>query len=210
MKFFPAHIAMMMMMMMMLPILSNAAAAAATPASSPAKLWATDLPAFLNDRPGDWIVGHSTDPALSAAEAESFARRDAAGPLFDKLRSRLPRQSWSALLTRIEATLASGDWVADRQVVAVERPYGTIWSAAVLIDASQQRRDRLVREVERETRQQRERAVAGTAGATMIAMVVGSGYLFLNWLTRGFFRGRLLTVSALLITTGIFGIVLLL
>jgi hypothetical protein len=185
-------------------------AAIATTSPWPDKLWATDLPTFLNDRPGDWIVGHSTDPALSAAEAESFACRDAATPLFDKLRSRLPRQSGSLLLKRIEATLASGDWVVDRQILAEERPYGTIWSAAVLIDASQQRRDRLVREVERETRQQRERAVAGTAGASVIAAVVGSVYLFLNWLTRGFFRGRLLTVSALLITTGIFGIALLL
>ena len=202
--------ALIVVAIMLPPAAGSHAAAATTAVISPSKLWATDLPAFLNDQPGDWIIGRSTDPALSAAEAESFARRDAAGPLFEKLRSRLPRDSESLLLKRIEATLASADWVIDRQVVADERPYGTIWSAAVLIDASQQRRDRLVREVERESRQQRERAVAGTAGATMIAMAVGSVYLFLNWLTRGYFRGRLLTVSALLITTGIFGIVLLL
>jgi hypothetical protein len=59
-------------------------------------------------------------------------------------------------------------------------------------------------------RQQRERAFAGTAGITAIAVVVGSCYVFLNWLSRGFFRGRLLTASALLVTTGIFGIALLL
>jgi hypothetical protein len=209
MKLFPALIA-KTMMMMLLPVALRAADAPATASSSPPKLWATDLPAFLNDRPGDWIVGHSTDPALSAAEAESFARRDAAGPLFEKLRARLSRENGSALLKRIEAALAAGDWVADRQIVAEVRPYGTIWSAAVLIDASPQRRDRIIRDVERETRQQRERAFAGTAGITTIAVVVGSCYVFLNWLTRGFFRGRLLTISALLITTGIFGIALLL
>ena len=182
--------------------------AAAAPAAStaPAKTWATDLPAFLNERPGEWIVGHSIDPALSAAEAESFARRDAAGPLFDKLKSRQPRSNWSALLKRVEATMAAGDGVVDRQIVSNVRPYGTIWSAAVLVDASPQRHERLVREVERESRKRHERAAAGMAGATVIVVVVAAFYLGLNWLTRGFFRGRLLMISALVVTTGICGI----
>src|SRR5687768_8972248 len=94
-------------LVMLLVSAQTSHAAAAAPSSTPAKLWATDLPAFLNDRPGAWIVGHSSDPALSAAEAESSARRDAVGPLFEKLRSRLPRASWGTLLQRIEATLAT-------------------------------------------------------------------------------------------------------
>ena len=179
----------------------------ASAATSSSKVWATDLPAFLSERPGDWIVGHSTDPALSANEAESFARRDAAGPLFDKLRLRLPRSSWPDLLKRIDATLAAGDWVVDREVESDVRPYGTIWRAAVLVDATPERTNRLVRDVERERRQQRERAVAGTAGAIVIAFVVGAVYLMLNWLTRGFFRGRLLTASVLILASGICGIV---
>jgi hypothetical protein len=181
--------------------------ASATTTSSATKLWTTDLSAFLSERPGNWIVGHSTEPALSANEAETFARRDAAGPLFDKLRLRLPRSSWPALQKRIGATLAAGDWVVDRQVESDVRPYGTIWRAAVLIDATPERTNRLVRDVERETRQERERAAAGTAGAMVIALAVGSVYLMLNWLTRGFFRGRLLTASILILTTGILGIV---
>jgi hypothetical protein len=187
-------------------MLLAAVVAPAAPTTSPAKLWVTDLAAFLNERPGEWIVGTSTDPALSAAEAESFARRDAVGPLFNKLRLRLPRSSWSVLLKRVEASLAAGDGVVDRQVTSAVRPYGTIWSGAVLVDASPARQDRLVREVERETRQQRERTAAGMAGATMIVIVVGAFYLGLNWLTRGFFRGRLLMASALIVTSGICGI----
>ena len=181
-------------------------AVAPAASTSPAKMWATDLPAFMNERPGEWIVGNSIDPALSAAEAESFARRDAAGPLFNKLKSRLPRSSWSTLLNRVEATMAAGDWVADRQIVSDERPYGTIWRAAVLVDASPQRQERLVREVERESRKRHERAAAGTAGATVLVVVVAAFYLGLNWLTRGFFRGRLMMISAVVITTGICGI----
>jgi hypothetical protein len=184
----------------------HAAAASAT-SPSPEKQWAADLPAFLNERPGNWIVGHSREPALSAAEAESFACRDAAASLFDKLRPRVPRSSWPVLRKRIDAVLAGGDWVVDRQIKSDARPYATIWSGAVLIDASAERRDRLVRDVEREARQQRERTVAGTAGATMIAVVVGSIYLLLNWLTRGFFRARLLTASLLVVAGGICGIV---
>jgi hypothetical protein len=96
--------------------------------------------------------------------------------------------------------------VVDRHVVSDARPYGTIWRAAVLVDASPQRTKRIVREVERETRQQQQRAAAGTAGAAIILVVVASFYLGLNWLTRGFFRGRLLMASALIVTTGICGI----
>ena len=191
--------------MLVIPALPAAAATAST-SSSQAKVWATDLPAFLNERLGEWIVGNSADPALSAAEAESSARRDAAAPLFDKLRSRLPRSSWPALRKRVESALASDDWVVDRQIKSDVRPYGTIWSASVLIEASPQRRDRLVRDVERETRQQHERVAGATAVATVIAMIVGSGYLMLNWLTRGYFRGRLLAASVLILMTGIFGI----
>jgi len=187
-------------------LLASFTTCAATAESSQPKLWATDLPAFLNERPGEWVVGHSSEPALSAAEAESFARRDAARPLFDKLRLRLPRSSWPVLRTRVEATLASDDWVGDRHITSQVRPYGTIWSAAVLIDASSARRDRLVKEIERETRQQHERAVAGTAGAATIAVIVGFCYVTLNWLTRGFFRGRLMMISLLIVTSGICGI----
>ena len=107
-------------------LLTPTAHASETTTSSATKLWTTDLPAFLSERPGNWVVGHSIDPALSAIEAESLARRDAAGPLFDKLRLRLPRSSWPALLKRIDATLAAGDWVVDRQIESDVRPYGTI------------------------------------------------------------------------------------
>ena len=37
--------------------------------TSPAKEWATDLPAYLSTHPGRWVVGRSTEPALSADEA---------------------------------------------------------------------------------------------------------------------------------------------
>jgi len=181
-------------------------AAATTASTAPTKTWATDLPAFLNQRPGEWIVGTSTEPALSASEAESFARRDAAGPLFDRMKSRLPRASWPVLLKHIDAKLAAGNAVVDRQVLSDVRPYATIWRAAVLVDSSPQVTDRIMREVERETRKQQERVAAGAAAATVIVVVVAASYLGLNWLTRGFFRGRLLMASALIVTTGICGI----
>ena len=186
------------------------AAAVDTPAAPPEKLWATDLPAFLNERPGEWIVGVSSEPALTAAEAESFARRDAAEPLTTRLRHRLPHASWPTLLRRVQAALASDELVVDRHVTSQERPYGTIWRAAVLVDGSPRRLDRLVRDVQRETRQRYERAAAGVAGTVAIAFVVGTCYLGLNWLTRGFFRGRLMTAAVLVVSVGIFGIVQLL
>ena len=48
--------------------------------------------------------------------------------------------------------------------------------------------------------------VAGMTGAIVLAAVVTFFYLVLNWLTRGFFRGRLALASALIVAIGIIGI----
>ena len=176
-------------------------------ATAPAKLWATDLPAFLNERPGEWVVGHSLDPALSAAEAESFARADAAGPVFQKLCHRLPQSSWPMLLQQIQDTLSTANWVVDRQVEAQDRPYGTIWRASVLVDASPQRLERLLGEVERDLRRQRDRLAVAVASAVVAGVFVFIFYFALNWLTRGFFRGRLMTASAMILAGWIFAVV---
>ena len=136
-----------------------------------------------------------------------MARDDAASALVARLRPQLDRRvDDRALARQVQAALAGGDLIVDRQVIATERPYGTIWSAAVLVDASAARVEPLLREVQRSAMRERFNVVAGMTGAAVLAAVVGFFYLVVNWLTRGFFRGRLALASALIVAIGIIGI----
>ena len=186
-------------------ICSLAACGTALAAESDAsKLWASDLPAFLNDRPGNWIVARSEKPALSAQEAESLARRDAAHAIAPLLRA---QTTGPIDETRIEAALQRDHWIADRLIEKSARPYGTIWSAAILVDASPAKIDSLVHQLEAQARRQHARQVAGAFAIMIITALVGSVYCLTNWLTRGFFRGRLAIVSFLIIASATAGVV---
>jgi hypothetical protein len=161
------------------------------------KSWATDLPAFLNAHPQEqWIVGHSTQPALSADEAETSALNDVAEQLRERLK---PLAADHAdLVTR----LRRANLVVDRQIDATERPYGTIWKAAVLIDASPNKIDPIASQLRRASMQHHARAAVAFAGATVWFAVVSLSYLLLNRLSRGYFRGRLIFASILLVAGG--------
>ena len=183
-------------------------AASAEPPTAPAKPWVTDFRQYLNDHPGHWIVGHSTEPALSSTEAETLARRDAAQTLVDTFASRAPRSTdrrW--LEDQIELAIQRDGWITDRYIESKVRPYATIWSASVLINASPARVDALARVIDRGVQQHRARNVAGILGASILVAGVGLAYFLLNWLTRGFFRARLALASLLIVSAGIFGIV---
>jgi hypothetical protein len=168
------------------------------------KLWATDLPAFLNDHPRDhWIVGRSDQPALSAAEAETAARRDAAQQIADVLgASRYGRMSAGSITAAIER----GSWIVDRQIDATERPYGTIWRAAILVDADPKALDALATRMQDARFRQRAHVAVGVVGGVVWLMAVSFGYMVLNWLTRGYFRGRLALVSVVMIAAGVVAI----
>jgi hypothetical protein len=161
------------------------------------KSWATDLPAFLNAHPQEqWIVGHSTQPALSADEAETSALNDAAGQLRERIKPLAADRA--DLLTR----LRRANLLVDRQVDATERPYGTIWKAAVLIDVSPNKIDPIASQLRRASMQHHTRVAAAFAGATVWFVAVCLGYLLLNRLSRGYFRGRLIFTSILLLAGG--------
>src|SRR5439155_21180356 len=121
----------MKLLLCILCCLSACGLAAANLTTAPSKLWATDLPAFMNDRPGNWIVARSEKPALSAQEADLLARSEAAKELVPIVVARLTQPiDAKTVATRIEASLFHDNWVADRQIEISERPYGTIWTAA--------------------------------------------------------------------------------
>jgi hypothetical protein len=167
----------------------------AAAATKPAKLWVEDLPAFVNANPSErWVVGRSTGPCLSEQEAADEAHRDAVTQLVARLRSggRLRRgvdEAW--LAQRLTREMAMGEMVADRLVSRNRRPYGELWSEAILVKASDRRLAGIGREMESRQRR-RDEVVAGAIGAGAVASAgIVLAYLFLNWVTRGYFRGRL-------------------
>ena len=185
-------------------ILFFASSAAAAPTTAPAKLWASDLSQYLNKHPGQWIVAQSEKPALSADEAEAQARHQAAESIAKLI---APRIAGGVAVSAVEASLLRDGWIIDRQIEANERPYGTIWSAAILVDASPQKLDALTRQLDRQTHQKNARLVACVFALMIFSAIVGCVYMFLNWLTRGFFRGRLAIASFLVVADALFGVV---
>jgi hypothetical protein len=159
------------------------------------KPWLDDYGAFASANAGErWVVGRSTGPCLSEQEAADEAARDAVGQVYDRMvRKGMVRragdEAW--VRARLMREMAVGDLIADRAVVRNERPYGEIWSEAILVKASDRRFAGVVRELEARQRV-RHAVMRGAVGAGFVVMVViALAYVVVNWLTRGYFRGRL-------------------
>jgi hypothetical protein len=188
----------------LLPVLILSLASLVNASPTTQKLWTTDLPAFLNENPGKhWIVGHSTQPALSAAEAETLARRDAAEALAPQLATLIHDHIPADFLRRrLESSLATDDWIVDRQVQSTERPYGTIWSGAVLVDASSARMQKIAHEFDVASKFHRARNAIAVAGVSALLVITAIFYTIANWLTRGYFRGRLILTCLVMLGMG--------
>jgi hypothetical protein len=186
-------------------ITNGIAAHATTATTAPTKLWADDLPSFLNQNSrGRWIVGTSQQPALSAEEAETFALRDAAESLAPVIQIRLTRRmNDSALRQQIQSSLRQSGWIKDRSVTQTQRPYATIWSEKVLVDASEPKLQALTSQLDQSIRRERGRRNLGVVSGTLLFVIVALGYASMNWFTRGYFRGRLVMLSALALAAGL-------
>ena len=175
------------------------------------KPWADDFPAFTNANPGrPWAVGRTGRPWGSQAEASADALASAAEALVPVVRGRLKgsrRKSASdegRLRQVILDDLQTGRLVADRFTQRFARPYGDVWSEAVLVDAAP---DKLKSIAERYGREARGREVhKARAFAAGGGLVVGLSvlYLFLNAFTKGYFTWRLRAVTLLLAVAGLF------
>ncbi len=177
------------------------------PSTAPSKRWATDFSAYLRSHPGNWMLATSVRPALTPEEALADARRQAARSLAIQMLPRFSNQPCVAWLQRrLEASLLAGQWIQDQSITANQRPYGTIWSASLLINASPKNYSSLVAEFERELAAQRSRFARIVGYSIILALAVACLFLIANSLTRGFLRFRLAIASLAIVATGIFGI----
>jgi hypothetical protein len=197
------------LLLMLIMIGCSLTAAAAAPSKpSRDKPWADDPASFLNTTgTRNWVVGRSTGPCLSSKEAMQEACADASQQLVNLLGDQLPADAdWHWLQHRLTSELSSGRLIEDRAVAVEHKPYGDIWSAAVLVDGSSGQLHRLAAEYSRilgDRRVTRSRQLLSVAGLWMAVLAT---YALLNWLTKGYFRGRLrLTSAALLLVVGLIG-----
>jgi len=174
-----------------------------TDASPATKPWLDDPAAYFSahaDR--QWVIGHSSVACLSAAEALDSACRDGARQLALLREGKAhaaphATRSPDRLTARMLAELNAGRLIRDRYFARVKKPYGEIWTAAVLVDASD---DALRRIAADDAAAERARGIAGVCRAGMLAGLCTAillAYAGLNAVTRGYFRGRLRIGAAL-------------
>jgi hypothetical protein len=168
------------------------------------KPWVDDFPTFASTRDGArWIVGRSAFPCPSEAEALEAASRDAREQLITRLRPLLGQPSDGASELWLQRRLARHLVIVDRSVSRVHRPYGDVWTEAVLVDAPPDLLSRLTREYE-DWRNDRHRttrgAVASVFGLSIAILLI---YTVLNAVTKGYFRGRLRAAAAMTLALGV-------
>ena len=201
----------------LLAIASAATAFADPPASQPrrpatttvtGKLWVDDFAAFVSSSGGKrWVVGRSNVGCLSESEASDSAIRDARLQLLARVRSQrsVPTGSESEawLKARLKAELATGRLVRDRSVSRIHKPYGELWSEAVLVDASGDRLSAVIRDHDTWQRGRRESTRNSAASIVGLSVVILLIYAVLNAITKGYFRGRLRAAAAVALGCGV-------
>jgi hypothetical protein len=168
--------------------------------------WVEDRNAFAANYPkGDWLVGYSDGTHTTQEQAKRdaiLAATETLLPLAKARISQLPasdqhhftqqmQKNPGWLRERISDELVSRNMLADRFAQRFDRPYGTVWREAVLIDASPKH----IEEIARSLVQGVDSRVASKrmtlfSYLAMFGLVFGT-YLFLNMATKGYYAWAL-------------------
>ena len=172
------------------------------------KPWLADFPGYVNAHGGrQFILGRSTRACATEKEAMDQARSQAASQVRELVRThvtpaRFGGESEAWIRSRVAREMSIGTLVVDRSLSKVKRPYGDVWSAAVLVDASGDRIAPMVREHDtwlggREASvRQRTGSILGLGAAILLI------YAVMNAATKGYFRGRLRVGAAMALGIG--------
>jgi uncharacterized membrane protein len=172
--------------------------------------WVLDRAGFSKRFPkGDWLVAFSDGTHTTHDQARQDAIDLAAAALLPMAQARIGQMSASDqqhfkqklqkdpdwLLGRIADELVSQDLIKDRFTQSFDRPYGTVWREAILVDAAPKRVEAiarsLVRGVDKQVAHQR---TTWFSFAALAGLVFGT-YLFLNMATKGYYVWALRLVA---------------
>ena len=165
------------------------------------KPWVEDMAGFLDSDPqrrrSTWFVGYSDATCSSEPEALEQAYHRAADKLLPQTMEAVLRrtggqitaQARQELLRSLQQSVRSEPLLADVFTQSITRPYGTVYRSAVLVNGS--RNDRLVAQFSSQFETRRSswwRTTMSLAGLGVLLVVV---YLFLNAVTKGYYRWTL-------------------
>jgi hypothetical protein len=163
------------------------------------KPWLTATSEFLSLRHGTtYLVVRCSQLASSGEEATRDVLGRAAnwlGHLIDPRENQgLPRASSAMMLEQLEA----GNFIADRFVQKLKRPYGDVYREAVLLDVGSSNLQDMIQLAMSEasahqaaTERRSATQISGVVGLLVVVGALTGLYLLLNWLTKGYYRGPL-------------------
>jgi hypothetical protein len=159
------------------------------------KPWVEDWSGFIaNSQPGqNWLRAESRSPATSPQEAQQQAINEAVEMLLPLAQTSLygPTPLRQDLVGQLRGQLSQGQLIVDRFVQRVDRPYGQLYTATLLIDGSPAAVEGLTANLTQVRTKQR-KAVLSTAGSLAALMgVIALLYLFLTAVTKGYYRPQL-------------------
>jgi hypothetical protein len=173
------------------------------------KPWAADWSAYTNRTRENVLAGRSASPCTSAAEAESAARRSAAAALLPLVRQQLTQEysgrrvlNDAVLTEMIESNLRSRELIRDRFTQRYTRPYGDVYFATVMVDASQPTVNAIVRDSMQQAERRIQRGVGIVLAFLLLLAITTIGYVLLNWLTKGYFIWRLRFAAMMMLALG--------
>jgi len=161
------------------------------------RTWVTDTAAFFNAHPHrKFLIARHTRAAISESEAIEEARMSAAAMLVPNI-GVIPNRGPQEYLVFVDQL------TVDRVVERTERPYGDIWSAALLLDVSPER----IHPVQVAMQDQRMSRASSTRWTIIASIalfaVMWLLYLALNAITRGYYAWRLRTAVFVFLIGGI-------
>lgn len=181
------------------------------------KPWADDWTLFKNSNSSKrYMIASSSEPCASEQEAIERARDQAVEVLFPIVNATMSanaaqssdviRVSKAWIRDRIKYSVqsnASKVLVADQFVQRFERPYGDVWQASMLLDASQPNIQLLNQSYNRTATAQFSKRTTTWSAMAGVAIVIGLLYAFINAVTRGYFMWRLRAVAILAAIAGV-------
>lgn len=173
-----------------------------THAPTPEKSWVIDGDQI--DAETHLIVGHTRKPAVNESEALRDARRDVENRVLTAVNGAMHpnRVDLAMLRDRVVHDVSTGRFEIDRVAEKFNRPYGQVWTEAVLVDISPDKLNPALDQYRHDLQQNRNRVRGHWVGFAAIIVLALFGYTLSNAITRGYFTGRLRLMALLVVVLG--------
>jgi hypothetical protein len=174
------------------------------------KPWVENASEFISAQPQmRWVVGYSHQDAADSVKARQQAAESAAVQILPAARARLSQVGGDVgvddrwLLDRIEQRLLQMTDVRDRFTQSLITPFGGQVVREAILVQSPAAVDRAVDDCQVTVRRVRSTWFATIASAAGMCLLICVVALLLNNITKGYYRGRIVMLTGLLLVVGL-------